>query len=225
MTTRLEFINKLLLGVSEREVTSTTTGVTPTARKALHSMQTAHMDVCTAYDWSWLQTTGPATGWLGNVATVADLLRLRAVVWDNYTILQAVPLMQVRVDNTLPFMCPSYYAQKSDNEYIFQPAPVLAEDRARIIFVYVRDPVLPALDADLFQMPERFLELVLKKALYYMFIRHVHDKGTAAYVQGEYEAQLDSLMSRERVNPVGSSKFNITARTGFQSHRTYLSWR
>lgn len=219
-TTRLEFINDLLLGVSEREVASTTTGLTPTVRKALKSMETAHMDVCTTYDWNWLQKTGPATAWVGNVATVGDMLRLKGVTWDGNMSIPSIPYEQHVVEPVTLFTCPSYFAQLSDNEFIFQPAPVTVDERARLAFVYVRNPVLPVLDADTFQMPERFLELVLKKATYYMFLRHVHDKGSAAYVQGEYEAQLDSLLSRERGPVVGDNRFNLTRRS-----RSFLLWR
>lgn len=212
-STRLEVVNRVLLNVAERQVTTTVGNELSTAaQRAVESVRTSFQELSLMYDWSWNFAAKTADSFLLETATVNNMHRLHDVVYKrivgvqdyrklltpvSHSVFQSMPIIQMQ-DNQVP----EYYCLWTDNEIKFNPYPQ-ASQYNNFLFLITETKVLPVADIGVFSCPERFLVPLVFRASYYMAVNHVHDAQLATQFETWYYNWITRSAGRERGIPTG----------------------
>jgi len=208
-TTLLQAANDILLGIGERPVTNFGSNL---GAKAKSVIITATYDVGSLDDWSWLITKRNADGWSDNKA----ILNNRRRVYDvQYRSAVGKPYVDVRYvfpkdfDNetlkgySTSGSYPLKYTLDSELSVLLNPYPTTTDEQIKIFFRTADVIVPPTTLTGTFPVPERFVELIKKRALYYLALRHLDDSAMASMFNSEYEVLAQRLRDTERSHAVG----------------------
>lgn len=205
-TTLLEAVNRVLLDVGERQVNSIGS---PASLKAADYLQDAYTDLQNFHEWEWLRTEFSPTSWSNEKAIFTDLRRIKYVRYQNQSDegLRWIPY----VDQTLfdRFALEDYDSSVSsstipirytifDHETIkVNPYPTDASGQAKLTILGWKYFAPPTTGSSTFTIPERFMGLLIKRAVYQMLVRHLGDIQTAQAVGNEFYEQLSLYRQKE----------------------------
>ncbi len=221
-TTLIQAVNRVLLDVGERQVTSFTSVA---ARKALAYVQDSFVTIQNFHNWEWLRTSKTPDAWLTDQATITNSRRIRRVSYqldatDIY--FQEVPIVDgVSYDNyaLVAFSTtsnigtrPCRYTIIDEQTIKINPYPTDSTTQSNVIVHYVQHIDPPDTATDVFNMPERFVPTLLKHADAMMFARHLGDFGSGQAMQQEFIADLTGFRSRENASPTGGANMFRTPR-------------
>lgn len=198
-STLLEVVNRVLLDVGERQVTSITN---PASRKAEAYIQDAFYDIQDFHDWAWTSEEFTAASWSTDEATFNGLKRVREVFWNNdsdeprdripYVPISTYEIFTVEDFNSTddPDTKPLRYTIIDEDTLKFNPYPtdVTAQTSIKVLGYRLYSP--PSTASGTFNMPERFIPMLIKRAVYMMLARHLGDLDAAQIHQREFEIQL-----------------------------------
>lgn len=208
-TTLLQAANDVLLGIGERPITVFGSNL---GAKIKSVMTTAFLDVCLLDDWSWLVTRRNADSWLGNKAILNNRRRFYELTYQTAPGQPHTKIPYVfpeKFDNevitsySVSGSYPIKYTLDSELHVLMTPYPTTPDEQSKVWFKTAESPQAPIGTTDLFPMPERFVDLVKRRALYLMAIRHLDDMQAASIYQGEYEQMAQRLRDTERRHTVG----------------------
>jgi hypothetical protein len=209
-TTLLQAVNDVLLGIGERPITNFGSNL---GAKAKSTITTATYDVGSLDDWSWLITKRNADGWDGNRAILNNRRRIYNV---QYRSAVGKPFIDARYvfpqdfDNetitgySLPGSYPLKYTTDSELSVLLNPYPTTTDEQIKIFFRTADVIVPPTTLNGTFPVPERFVELIKKRTLYYLALRHLDDAAMASMFNSEYEVLAQRLRDTERSHAVGA---------------------
>lgn len=216
-TTLLEAVNRVLLDVGERSVTSLE--ATPAARKAKAYLQEAFEDLQQYHNWEWAYELMPVNSFNNEITTIDSVRRIRAALWntgERYYPITYVPLSAFLRWQLTSFDSgtdeatrPLRWTRDDDTTLRFDPYPTDEAGRDKIRIEGIKYFVGPENSDDTFSCPERYMNILYKRAVYMMYQRHVGDLQMAQYVENEYRETLQNFRSQETLTPtVGGNMFN-----------------
>jgi hypothetical protein len=222
-TNLLEAVNRVLLDVGERQVTTITNSA---SRKAKAYLQDAFRDMQDFHDWSWSYREFTAVSWDNEKAAYGKLKRVREVYWDtgsnnprtriDYVPVSTFELYSLESFNSTdnPNSKPLRYCILDEDTLKFNPYPTDVNAQTQIVvFGYeFFDP--PETNDEKFDMPERFVSILVKRAVYMMLLRHLGDFNAAQLHQGEFELQLKYQKDKEFKMPTGGISMHRQGRRG-----------
>lgn len=205
-TTLIEAVNRVLLDVGERQVT---TLASPASLKAVDYLQDAYIDLQNFHEWEWLRSEFSATSWDNEKALFTNLRRIKYVRHqkDSSEGIRWIPY----VDQTLfdRFALESYDSSTStssrplrytifDHETIkLNPYPTDSTGRTAITIIGWKYFAPPTTASGTFTIPERFMGLLIKRAVYQMTVRHLGDLQAAGAIGNEFYEQLNLYRNKE----------------------------
>jgi hypothetical protein len=208
-TTLIEAANRVLLDVGERSVTSLTS--TPAARKAKAYLQDAFNDLQMFHNWEWAYALIPLNSFTNEQTTIDNCRRIRNVYWDNGT--RSFPIKYVPLSTFLqrdiygfdsgdePATRPTIWARVDEATLRFHPYPTDEDGRDSIRVEGIKYFPSPQGEGDSFPCPERFMPIIIKRASYMMYMRHLGDLNMAQYLEGEYMRLVQSFREQETITP------------------------
>lgn len=206
--TFLEVANDVLLMAGERPIASLASN--PVARKVASCLSEAVLEIAILDDWSFTRDRISAISWSGDTANLGDVQRVIKVLYGDV----ASGLRNLRyLDSTLFDGVPvggsvgysGGWAVAGYGAVRLRPEPTTDEEKNKIKFDVIRALVPPKQDSDRFPLPDRFMPLVTKRALYLFVLRHLDDTALAAQYNNEFEIMVQLLRNRERYVPRGSA--------------------
>lgn len=208
-TTLIQAANDVLLGVGERPIINFGSNLGLKVKSAVTS---ATYDVGVLDDWSWLQDRRNADAWDGNKAVLNNRRRLYKV---QYRPSAGQAFIDVRYVFPEEFdreiiqgysssgTYPIKYTTGPELSVLLNPYPTTSDEQVKLWFTAVDTVQPPTTIEGTFPVPERFVELVKKRALYYMALRHLDDAQMAALFNNEFEMLAQRLRDTERSHTVG----------------------
>lgn len=216
-TTLLGAVNRVLLDVGERQVNSVSN---PASRKAKAYLQDAFQDMQIFHDWGWLNNTVNADTWSNEKATITNARRIKQVKYrfsSNTGFIEIpfcspetfYPLVPVPYSGATSTFRPYLYTILSSNVIAINPYPTDVTNRAKIFFDIVQYYDPPSSDDDVFNgADERFVNILVRRAVFMMLHRHLGDANAAGMIEGEFRDLLDRYRSQEaRVPSEGTNMF------------------
>lgn len=223
-TTLIEAVNRVLLDVGERQVTSL---VSVPARKALAYIQDAFVTIQNFHDWEWLYTSKTPDSWLQDQATVTGSRRIRRVSYkrdDTDVFFCEIPVVDgVSYDNyalqtfsssSNIGTIPCRYMIQDEQTIKLNPYPTDSTTQSKVIVHYIQHINPPEATTDVFNMPERFMPTLYKITVSMMYARHLGDLNASQVMQQEFIADLTGFRSRESAVPTTGSNMFRTPRVG-----------
>lgn len=219
-TNLLQAVNRVLLDVGERQVTSFTS---PAARKALSYLQDAFNDLQMFHQWEWLHGTVVLEGWNGNKAEARNVRRIKNLFYNTATRRQ--PVIYVNrlqfdrfhnssgkaFDDTDTITVPQYYTITNETDVLLSPYPTGSVNRAKVEVDAIKYLTPPSLETETFDIPERFMTPLYKRACYMMALRHLGDVNMASAFQAEFEQAINQFRTQEnKVPPEGTNMYSRT---------------
>ncbi len=205
-TTLLEAVNRVLLDVGERRVTTFTS---PAALKAVDYLQDSYVDMQNFHDWEWLKTEFQATSWSAEQATFTDLRRIKYVRYQNETDegIRWIPYCDQTVFDRLALEAFDSSTATStrplrysifDHEVIrVNPYPTDTAGQNKLTVIGWKYFAPPTTTTGTFTIPERFMGVLIKRAVYQMYMRHLGDFNAAQAVGNEFYEQLALYRAKE----------------------------
>ena len=210
MITLLEAVNRVLLDIGERKVSSISN---PASEKAKNYLQDAVRFLASAHDWEWLYNRVTATSWLGDSFTLPTAQQIRGVAWKdiygNYRDLQYIDVRQFDLSVSNGFYTastanrPIYYTIPSHQEVRVNPYPLDAFGQDRVVAYIIEDIMPPTVETATFPVPDKYMQLVIKKADYYMAIHHLEDDKSAQFFDRDFNEMLHRYRVQENKTPTG----------------------
>jgi hypothetical protein len=212
-TTLLQAANTVLLSINERPLSNLSTVVGQQVRACLSSAMQTLMEES---NWTWLESTTGALSWDSNGRATLDesIQRVRLVQyrekdlsWDRLRYLDADSFDELAPE---PFTAaqtgsrPCYYTLDDWNQVRLSPYPTDPLDQAKVRFKVIRKVVLPAVESDVLECPEHFIQALIKKAAQEFALRHAEDTGLSQMFGQGYEQEVQSLRNRHRPGQTNS---------------------
>lgn len=203
-TTLLEAINRVLLDVGERQVTSISN---PASRKAKEYLADAYEDMQMFHNWEWLHAFRAVNSFTNEQTTIDNCRRIRAAYWftgDRYIHIDWTPFTHFKrvelssfntTDN--PATRPRLFTFLDESRLLFNPYPTddAGRDKIRVEIISYSPP--PQNPTDTFECPERFMNALYKRAVYMMTARHLGDLNAAQLIEGEFQQVLQRFRDQE----------------------------
>lgn len=202
-TTLIEAVNRALLDVGERIVTVLSS---PAARKATAYCQEAFQDVQTFHDWSWQLDFFSATSWDEEKAVFDNIKRIRSVQFENDRKRVNVPYIdppsfyeiQELTSFTDDSATPCNFTIIQEDTIALNPYPTDVAGRARIKIYGYRNFDPPALPDEVFDCPEYFMPLIIKRAVYMLLLRHLGELNEADFMSREFATKLNFMRTQDK---------------------------
>lgn len=227
-STLIEVVNRVLLDVGERQVTT----FTPVAaRKALAYVKDAFVSIQNFHDWEWLRAVKTPDSWLVDEAVITDSRRIRRVTYQ--TSASDVSYHEVPATDGVSYdhyglqsfsstdnvgSRPMRYTIVDEQTIKMNPYPTDTSTQNRVIVHYVAHLNPPVGTSDVFQMPERFVPTLLKFAVSMMYTRHLGDFNASQSLQQEFLSDLTGFRARENSSPTtGTNMFRTPRVTHYSS--------
>lgn len=219
-TNLLQAVNRVLLDIGERQVTSFTS---PAARKAKAYLQDAFNDLQMFHQWEWLYGTTVLQNWVENKAEILNARRIRNLLYNTGTYRYPISYVdRITFDkyhslsgtsflDTDTSTRPRFFTIENESQVRLTPYPSQTLNRAKVeadIIWYLQPPND---ETDLFPIPERFMTPLYKRACYQMAIRHLGDANLASAFQAEFEQAVNQFRSQE--NKVPTTGTNMYSRS------------
>lgn len=171
-------------------------------RSALQVFENSH-------DWSFARRLVTATSWTDEVAVTPRFTKLHGVYVNNPSFDKMSPLTEVSLNDMrmlkrVPLtgvtgtLC-SVYCQQDAESVIISPYPTDAPGRANYFFDVSATLKRPANDNDTFDIPEEWLELLIKQVCVQLALTHLNDRDTMALFSTSYADQLSKSISRNQM--------------------------
>ncbi len=214
-TTLIQAVNRVLLDVGEREVSNLNS---PPAKKAKNYLQEAVRFLATVHDWEWMFSRVPSTGWVGDTFSVPNAQQIRGVsCLDSSGVSRDLQFVDVRQFDLASFQSYSIASSPSNRPTVYtiptyqrirvNPYPTDAIGQSRVYAYIIEDLVPPTLDTSFFPVPEKYMQLVIKKADYYMSIHHLEDANSAQFFDKDFQEMVIKYRVNEQKTPTGG--FNM----------------
>lgn len=213
-TNLITAVNRILRDCGERQVVSITS---PVSLKAQDYLREAIRDITYANDWEWMRDRINAVSWTNESAFLGSVVRVRGVSWgtdaNGYYDIPWEPERNFDVkalqsfDSTQPSVKPTSYTWRQYNQLRLNPYPTDTTSQSMVVFYIVRDLTPPTNPTDLFPVPEDFMPLVLKRALYQMLMRHLDDAPAAKQIDTEFQQLLN--LQRQKSIAAPTSGYNM----------------
>lgn len=213
-STLLDAVNRVLLDVGERITIDLTR---PAAAKAAKYVQEAFNDTQNFHDWEWLRQSQGVDSWSTDSATFNNVRRIRTVSWDTGYGYYDIPFIDIDSFNYLYITSfvgatstatyPSWWTKADEDTIRLNPYPTDSTGQAKLKAQVIKYYDPPASTTSMFNCPERFVNLIVKRAVYMMFARHLGDLNTAQVMEGEFESLLATYRSKE--NGTSSEGWNM----------------
>lgn len=199
--TLLNVCNVILLNCGERPIVNTNNTMGIRIKSVIRSALT---DVQTLYDWSWSRKMVTASSWSGNVATVENVQRLKAVhyvsTYGEYQV-KYEPFNSLR-RRSLSVGRPNYYSVIDEEHFAVLPYPDTVDTQNSVLFDIIQWTDPPINDSDVFvDIPNAFLDLLIKRGSGMFATQHNNDLALAQAFNTEYEALAQRLRDRYRNTP------------------------
>lgn len=214
--TLLQLVNRVLLDVGERQVTSIASS---TSLKAKAYIQDAFNDIQMFHNWEWLNVSSGVSAFTNEATTAENLRRIRTVFWNNGTTFVSIPWIPyedfvsrelVAMDNTLPpaEVIPEVYTILDDTTILFNPYPTTENQRNAIKIDGIKYITSPENDLDIITLPDRYVNTLIKRAVYMMLIRHLGELDSAQSMNFEFETVMQRFRDQENRTPMkGTSMY------------------
>lgn len=211
LTTVLQAANAVLLSINERPLPNLSSVVGQQVRNALASAQQVMSEES---DWTWLTQDRPALSWTGHVANLGeDIARIKLVqyqqtdgTWEPvpYVTAETFDEWVLLPSSTLQTRDCERYTLQGWNSVLLNPYPADELTRARLRFRVQRTTVLPESELATLDMPEQFVQALIKRASQEFALRHSEDVQLSSAFANEYLSEVDTLKQRHRQGQVGS---------------------
>lgn len=209
-TTLLEAVNRVLRDVGERRVSNIGSPASEKARDYLHD---AVRFLAAAHDWEWLYNRVTATTWLGDSFLLPTAQQIRGVAWIDvfglYRDLQYIDVRQYDLSMPTGFYTastasrPLYYTIPSHQEVRVNPYPLDSIGQGRVVAYIIEELTPPTTETAFFPIPEKYMQLVIKKADYYMAMHHLEDEKSAQFYDRDFNELLQRYRVQENKTPTG----------------------
>ena len=214
-STLIELVNRVLIDVGERQVTSISNAA---SRKAQLYIQDALNDLQMFHNWEWLSVFTGVSAFTNEKTQITNIRRIRSVFWNNGTTYVEIPWIPfddfikrelVSFDSTqTTATCPRYYTQEDDTTISFNPYPTDTAGRDKIRVEGIRYIEPPVNTTDLIPIPERFENILVKRAVYNMYVRHLGEVDLAQAMNFEFTDILQRFRDQENRTPMrGTSMY------------------
>lgn len=217
-STLLEITNRVLLNSNERPLSNTTPLIGQQVKECIRSTL---YQMTKLGEWTWTQDKVNASSWSNQVATLATTTqRIKAMAWDNDDGI-LIPIHFVarglfdgyEIDSYNDTTGrPRYWTIVDYNVVHVNPYPNTNDERAKIWFYINKYITLPTADANTFNMPEEFTNLLVTGATAAFIKRHMGDPSTARAFEEEFLVELQQARARQMTVP--GKHFNLYKRTG-----------
>lgn len=207
-TTLLQAVNRVLLDVGERQVSTITN---PASLKAQAYLQDGFVELQNFHDWEWSRTEFAATSWDNDKAVFTQLRRINTVLWQEtnagkrkipYTDPITYDYFTLEsFDSTADASRPLRYTIFDHETIKLNPYPTDTTSRAKLRILGWKYFTPPATASNTFTCPERFIPLLIQHASYLMYVRHLGDINAANALQFDFRAQLETFKSKESAIP------------------------
>lgn len=200
MTTLLEIVNKVLMKIGEGRVSTVNQNIT--SRLCAENVITSILAlVDESNEWPWLKQVYNAASWSGDTATLPGTAIDIQFVRDNgrYAIVQYMSPTAFSLREPLAYTGANGGAQWwtfEGEDVRFDPYPDDAAARDNIFFHGSIVFTLPALDADVLQVPDRDINMLVFRACMMMAIDHMRDSQSAEMYLMEYQKAVQMAKSR-----------------------------
>ena len=202
-TTLIELVNRVLLDVGERIVTVLSS---PAARKATEYCKEAFLDVQTFHDWSWQLDFFTATSWDNEKAVFDNIKRIRSMQFDNDRKRINVPYIdppnfyesQELTSFTDNSAVPCNFTIIQEDTVALNPYPTDTAGQVRVKIYGYRNFPAPTLPDEVFDLPEYFIPLVTKRAVYMMLVRHLGELNEADALSLEFVTKLNFMKTQDK---------------------------
>lgn len=217
-TTLIQAVNRVLLDVGERQVTSLTS--TPASQKATAYLQDAFTHIQNSHNWDWQNIVTTATEWVTRTAKLGNVQRILNCYWDTgtgYRIVRNLSEDDVLRRNPIAFTStdatqPNYWAVASlvGTDYktvLVHPYPSDSAGQAKVLFAVVTYYDAPTTATQVFSLPERFMPLLIHRARAFMLAYHLEDMQGYQAAMTDYERELRAYRAREDKAPPTTTMF------------------
>lgn len=198
-STLLEVTNLVLDTISEKQVG--TTDDNRISKKAKRALVTALAELETASWWTWAYVDGvPANSWSTNVATVQDCRVIKRVMHNGCRVSQVPPAVLATYTPyaySVPAYGPTVFSVKSTNQFGFDSYPTTTEEQAKVLFSYFKTVTFPALDTDVFPIPQNFIQLLVFKAVSDLCVSHMLRTDLYSIYNQRYQELLRQVIATE----------------------------
>lgn len=211
MTTVIEAANAVLLSINERPLPNLSSLVGQQVRNALKS---AVQVMNEESDWPWLLQDRPAINWSLDSAFVGDdvnrikLVQYRAFdgTWESvpYVDRDTYDEWPLEASTTLQIRDPDRYTTSGYSTVLVNAYPTDDTQKARFRFRILRNAVLPTSELEALDMPEQFVQALIKRACQEFALRHAEDAQISQMFQAEYQNEIDVLKQRHRIGSVNN---------------------
>lgn len=213
-TNLLQAVNRLLLDIGERQVTSFTS---PASRKAKAYLQDAFNDIQMFHQWEWLNGQTSLQDWNGDRAEIRDARRIRNLYYDSGGYRYPIAHIDSALFNARSNAYggnggysdsgsrPLWYTIVNECCVRVLPYPTTVENQIKIVADVVWHLSPPENETDKFPFPERFMTPLYKRAAYMMALRHLGDMNLAQMFQAEFDTIMLSYRTQENRQPTGGS--------------------
>jgi len=214
-STLIEVVNRVLLDVGERQVTTITS---PAARKAQLYIQESLSELQHFHDWEWLYATITPNTWILDTVTLSNVQRIKYASWVNsvtsglgWTRLSYLDAesfdatVAIRAfDSTINTAeRPFYWTFTEYNTLRISPYPTNASGRSRVKVYVILDMVAPSVVTGVFPIPEYMIPVLRKLATAKMYQNHLSDTAGYQVQMQEFSQLLQQIRTRQAKNPVG----------------------
>lgn len=215
-TTLLQAVNRVLRDVGERRVSAINS---PASEKARDYLQEALQFLVAVHDWEWLYNRVTASTWLGDSFNLPTAQQIRGVAWVTNVgtfDLQYVEVRQFDLNVSQPFLHglgflhgsgistrPLYYTIPSYQTVRVNPYPINDIGQGSIVAYIIEELQPPQTETALFPIPEKYMQLVIKKADYYMAMHHLEDSNSAQFFDKDFNELLQRYRTQENKTPTG----------------------
>ena len=210
-STLLDVVNHVLGMIGERRVTSL---ASPTALVCRDAIADAIRDISTVHDFSWERVVIPAVSWLGNKASLGDVIRIWSVVSGDTSLgFSHLHYVTPEVFDTFSITSynsttspgyPYWWSRYGHNEVVVTPYPTDATSQAKVLFYVTKALTVPEATTDLLPIPQQYITLVHYRAASDMALNHLDDANLAAQYMARYEVLAQRIRSRDVLVPPDS---------------------
>lgn len=217
-TTLLQLTNLVLDRISERRVTAITDN--RNAERVRNAIKEAHDELQREGKWTWLYKSAVASSWSAATATVSDCGILEQVVHGNDTVgYRSIPKLKRRGRSVIPNTSyttdseiPTYFVQLDDNQFLFNPYPGDTDRQNLITFEYFRILTFPSTDSAVFEIPDRFINVLNYNASAKVAIDIMQRPDMAQTFKVEYERLLGKHRRTELQSDSSDNMFHVNKR-------------
>lgn len=193
LTTKIEYVNKVLLQAGEREVTTTSDNTA--ANKVTASIQSSMNFVNSELPWQELVSyvTYPTDGTAHSDLNIMGGVTGMRIPTASY--LRVLDVYNTDAQGYVPYLQPVTLQRYTGSapKWTNYMGLIFVRPAITCAVFYVRRPTVPVFDDDVFEAPEFLVDLYVKRSLITFAARQLGDADLVNAVRAEYLEELMKL--------------------------------